>query len=41
MKRRVDKRKVKRFLVQAIIYITFNAVLTTMGVVGFLQNTIY
>lgn len=41
MKRKLDKNKVKRFLGQAIIYIAFNATLTTLGVVGFLQNTIY
>ena len=41
MKRKLDKRKIKRFLGQAVIYIGFNAMLTGIGIVGFLQNTIY
>ncbi len=41
MKRKLDKRKIRKFLGQAVIYITFNATLTTLGVIGFLQNTIY
>lgn len=41
MKRKLDKRKIKRFLGQAVIYIGFNAMLTGIGVFGFLQNTIY
>lgn len=41
MKRKLDKRKIKRLLGQAIIYIGFNTMLTGIGIVGFLQNTIY
>lgn len=41
MKRKLDKRKIKRFLGQAVLYVGFNAMLTGIGIVGFLQNTIY
>lgn len=41
MKRKLDRRKIRRFLGQAVIYISFNAMLTGIGIVGFLQNTIY
>ncbi len=41
MKRKLDKRKIKRFLGQAVIYISFNAMLTVMGIVGFMSMTVY
>ena len=41
MKRKLDKRKVRKFLGQAVIYISFNAMLTVMGIVGFMSMTVY
>lgn len=41
MKRKLDKNKVKRFLGQAVIYVTANVMFIGIGIVGFLQNTIY
>lgn len=39
--KRTDKRKVKKFIGQAILFITFNLTWTGMMIFGFMQNTIY
>lgn len=41
MKRKLDKRKLKRCLGQAVIYIGFNAMLTIIGIAGFMSMTVY
>lgn len=41
MKRKLDKRKIKRFLGRAVIYIGFNAMLTIIGIAGFMSMTVY
>lgn len=41
MKRKLNKNKVYQRLGQAVIYISFNLLLSATFVYGFLQNTIY
>lgn len=41
MKRKLDKRKIKRFLGQVVICTSFNLMWTGIMFFGFLQNTIY
>lgn len=41
MKRKLDKKKILKFLGQATLVILFNVGMSAMLVVGFMQNTIY
>lgn len=40
-KHKIDKDKIYKFIGQAVVYISFNLLLSVMFVFGFLQNTIY
>lgn len=41
MKRKLDKRKIKRLLGQAVIYTTANLMFIGIGIVGFMSMTVY
>ena len=41
MKRKIDKNKIYAFIGKAVIYTTANLMFIGIGIVGFLQNTIY
>lgn len=38
---KLDKNKIYAFIGKAVIYIGFNAMLTVMGIAGFMSMTIY
>ena len=40
-RRKIDEHKVYEFIGRAVVYISFNLLLSAMFVFGFLQNTIY
>lgn len=41
MKRKLDKNKILKFTVQAVLYIMFCSSSTTILAISFMQNTIY